>query len=101
MAEKPDLTDKEKLDKLLRDEQLNDLRFILETEQGMRFFKRFFESGYIFRTTFTGNGWAGFNEGRRALALEFMSDICEAAPDKVAPLFIKKPDEEKEIASES
>ena len=91
MSEKQRLEDKER-----RIEELNDLKTIISTPHGLRFFKRFFERGMIFASTYTGNSGTFFNEGRRALALEFMGGICEAAPETLPEIFIRKPIKEDE-----
>ena len=85
--------DLEKKAKNERDQELEDLREILNLKAGVRFFKRFLEDGQIFCSTFTGNSHTYFNEGKRAFALKYFSDICEASPKQIAELMIKKEDE--------
>ncbi len=79
----------EKKQKLQRQEELDDLRKLLATPEGMRFFKRFLDAGSMFKSTFTGNSTGMFLEGQRALALKFFSDLCEAAPEKISDLLIR------------
>lgn len=83
-----------------RDQELDDIKTILSAPAGMRFFKRFLEDGKIFSTTFTGNSNSFFFEGMRNLALKYFNDICEAAPEKVADLMIRKKDETDEEKKE-
>lgn len=78
--------------KVQRDVELDDLKFILSTKQGMRWFKRFFEKGKMFTTTFTGNSQGMFLEGHRNLALWAFHDICEADASKVPDLVIRDPE---------
>lgn len=85
-----DLKKREQDEKNERDTYLDDLRYLLRSPQGMRFFKKFFEDGHIFRSTFTGNSQTFFLEGHRNFALKYFADICEAAPEKVQELIIKK-----------
>jgi hypothetical protein len=73
-----------------RDEELEDLKEILNMPQGMRFFRRLMEYGHIFSSTFTGNSKSYFLEGERNLALRVFNDICEAHPTRVAELMIKR-----------
>lgn len=75
--------------KLQRFEELNDLKKILATDEGLRFFKRFFDQGKMFATTFTGNSHGMFLEGHRNLALKFFHDICESCPEKVPALIMR------------
>lgn len=75
---------------------LQDLKFILNTPQGERFFKKFVELGYIFRTTFTGNSKTFFLEGHRNLALSIFNDICEADPNIVPKLMINQEKKEED-----
>lgn len=84
--EKVTLTDEKKKAKERRLQELEDVKFILGTPQGVRFFRRLLESGRVFQTTFTGNSQTFFLEGHRNLALEFLADVVEATPDKITEL---------------
>lgn len=84
-------------DKINIKQNIADLKEILDTNAGMRFFKSFLIDGNMFSTTFTGNSYSYFLEGRRALALKVFSDICQAAPEKVHELMIIKKEKEEEI----
>jgi archaeosine-15-forming tRNA-guanine transglycosylase len=79
----------DKKQELKRNEELKDLQKILELQEGMRFFKRFFDEGSMFSSTFTGNSQGMFLEGRRSLALKFFNDICLASPGKVPELIMR------------
>lgn len=72
-----------------RDQELEDIRNILDTPEGRRFFKRFFIEGKMFSTTFTGNSKTFFLEGQRNFALKFFSDICEAAPENIVDVIVE------------
>lgn len=78
--------------KTQRDQELEDIKTLLDTPAGVRFFRRLLVEGKIFSTTFTGNSSTFYLEGHRNLALKFFSDICEARPDKIALLMIDKPE---------
>ena len=69
-----------------RDQELEDIKYLMETAQGVRFFKRLFEKGRIFHTSFTGNSQTFFLEGHRNLALQFFNDVALACPEKIAEL---------------
>lgn len=73
-----------------RQNELEDIKKILETEEGKRYFKRFFKMGYLFTTTFTGNSQGFFLEGHRNLALKVFNEICEASPQSIPKLIIEE-----------
>ena len=79
------IQEQEKLDLLQKEE---DLRKILDTPEGIRFFKEFFSRGKVFNSTFTGNSQTYFLEGRRSFALEYFADISEIYPEKIVDVMI-------------
>lgn len=81
--------DKEKDLKNNRTQQIEDIKYLLNTDSGVRFFQRFFEDGHVFRTSMTGNSYTYFQEGERNLALRYFGDIVEACPEKITELIIK------------
>lgn len=88
--------DEEQKNKNTRDQELLDIKEIISTPGGMRFFTRLMVKGSIFSTTFRGNSWSFFYEGGRDLVLNFFGDIVEAAPEKVAELMVKSSSDGKE-----
>ena len=79
---------------LLRKQQLEDIKAVLNTPAGMRLMRRFFESGKIFKTTFTGNSNGYFLEGHRNHALMYFKDVVDACPEKVPELIMDDPMED-------
>ena len=79
-----------------RDQELADIKDIINRPEGLRFFRRLMAEGKVFQTTFTGNSQGYFLEGHRNLALRFLDDIAEAAPNKIAELMVKKEDVKRE-----
>lgn len=71
-----------------REQELEDIKTILADPSGVRLFRRMFDTGKIFETTFTGNSNTFFLEGHRNLALMFFNDICLAAPNIIPKLMI-------------
>lgn len=65
----------------IREQELNDIRFLLSREQGRRFLWRYLEICGVYRSSFTGNSQTFFNEGERNVGLKLLDDIMEAAPD--------------------
>ena len=88
-ADEKQVQEAQDLEKIALEQYQDDLRTILDTPSGMRFFKKFMEEGHVFHSTFTGNSQTYFLEGKRALALKIFSDICEAAPGKIPEIIIK------------
>ncbi|HDY8290553.1 TPA: hypothetical protein RRG66_005079 [Klebsiella pneumoniae] len=72
-----------KRQQLRRENELNDLRLICETEHGRRFIWRLIEQVGVWRTTYTGEALsAAFAEGKRNTGLKVFSDVMEACPDQ-------------------
>lgn len=89
-ADEKQVKDKEKVVANERRQELEDIRTIINTPAGKRFFKRLMKDGRIYNTTFTGNSYSYFLEGNRNLALRYFNDICEAAPDKLIDVILIK-----------
>lgn len=72
-----------KRQQLRRENELNDLRLICETEHGRRFIWHLIEQAGVWRTTYTGEALsAAFAEGKRNTGLKVFSDVMEACPDQ-------------------
>lgn len=90
-------TDLDKDETLKRDIYLGNIRKVLATNEGVEFFKGFFDRGRIFQTSFTGNSWTHFYEGKRSFALEIMQDLIDAEvnPDIITKLLSRREDGSK------
>jgi hypothetical protein len=75
--------------KIDRARELEDLRLILETPEGTRFFRRFFDDGKMFNSAMTGNSWTYHNEGKRDFVLQYFNDICITCPGKIPELIMR------------
>lgn len=86
-----------------RKQELEDIRYLIKTPAGLRYFRRLLARGSVFTTTFTGNSRTFFNEGARNLALSILADVSEAAPDMIAGLMVcvDTKEEEKQNARPS
>lgn len=84
------IKDAEEKEKNERDQYLKDLKVLMSTPEGVRFFRKLMEDGKMFTTSFTGNSVTFFNEGMRNLVLKVFGDVCEAAPDKVHLIILGK-----------
>lgn len=73
-----------------RDQELEDIRTLLKSTWGHRFFLRLLREGKVFSSTFsTDHASASFLEGHRNLALKFFSDVAEACPEKIPSLMVE------------
>ena len=68
-------------EKLKEEQELDDVKFILDSPQGRRFFWRYLSKCGVFTTSFTGNSTTYFNEGSRNIGLMLMEDIMNVDPD--------------------
>lgn len=68
--------------KLAREQEVADLRWLLDQPQGRRFMWRLLSTCGVYRTSFTGNSETFLREGRRQVGLEFMADIHEHCPER-------------------
>lgn len=66
--------------KLRRQEELEDLRFVMETPQGRSFLWRLLSDARIFAPCYTGNSETFYREGKREFALKYFNDVLEACP---------------------
>ena len=91
-----DVMDAEQKVKNERDQELADIKAIINSPEGLRFFRRLMEDGMMFTTTWTGNSRGMFLEGHRNLVLKYFGDITEVAPNKIAELLTKEEEREAE-----
>lgn len=80
-ADRSQVKEAEKKVRRLRERELNDVRFILSSQEGRRFLWRYLEKCKVFETSFTGNSTTFFNEGMRNVGLMLIADINEAEPE--------------------
>lgn len=66
-------------EKLRRDRELDDLRFLLSTQQGCRFISLWVNLGGFYRLSHAASGSVtSFNEGGRNVALNILNDVIAA-----------------------
>lgn len=70
----------------LRKTEIEDVKSILSTEHGRRFFFRYLTICGVFKSSFTGSSETYFLEGRRDIGLRLLSDINESNPRAYAAL---------------
>jgi hypothetical protein len=69
--------------KAQRVQDLEDIRQLLSTIYGIRFFRRMVRDGRVFSTSMTGDTWTYFNEGARNLVNRYLADVSSVSPDKI------------------
>lgn len=73
--------------RLAREKELNDLRWVMSTKQGRRFMWRLLSSAGIYRMSFSTDPLVmAFNEGARNAGLRQLNDIMEACPERNAEM---------------
>ena len=65
----------------LNDRRLNDIREVLNTRRGRRFYWRYLEICGVFKTSNADASQIFFNEGMRNIGLQLLADVNEAAPE--------------------
>jgi len=63
------------------DQRLNDVREVLNTKRGRRFYWSILEFCGIFKTSNSDQHQIFFNEGMRNVGLKLLADVNEAAPE--------------------
>jgi len=63
-----------------RDYELDDIKYILASPQGRRFFWKYLDFCGVFRTSFTGNSQTFYLEGQRNVGLKMLADLNDADP---------------------
>ena len=75
------------------DKRLNDVREVLNTRRGRRFFWRYLEICGVFKTSNASEHQIFYNEGMRNIGLQLLADVNEAAPNAYL-LMLKESQEE-------
>lgn len=70
-------------ERLAREREQNDLRWVMSSKQGRRFMWRLLSRAGLFQSSFNpDNAVMAFNEGNRNAGLSQMNDIMEACPER-------------------
>lgn len=79
-----------------RERELSDIRFILKSPEGRRFFWRVMEKGRAFHDAYAGQDTNGtnYNLGRQSISRDFLNDLLEAKPDALEQMQQERKDEE-------
>lgn len=79
----------EQAKQLNREMEVDDLRVVLSTEEGMRVIQRIMDSCHVRKSTFTGNSQGHFLEGKRAVGNEILDIVIDHMPEKVHEVLTK------------
>ena len=77
----------------LDDRRLNDIREVLNTVRGRRFYWRYLGICGVYRTSLADQHQIFYNEGMRNIGLQLLADVNEAAPEAYL-LMLKENQEE-------
>ena len=67
---------------LVRQQEVEDFKWLMGNKQGRRFVWRMLEKAGVFRSTFRLNNEMAFLEGMRNMGIILMADIHELCPEK-------------------
>ena len=89
-------------ERLAREKELNDLRWVMSTKQGRRFMWRLLSDAGVFRLSFnTNNAVMAFNEGGRNTGLYQLNNITEACPDRYTEMLAEHKEAKEKHANRS
>jgi hypothetical protein len=74
---------------LAKNQDQQDLKKILSTSEGKRFFRKMFSECRIFGLSFSLEGKTDLNEGIKYVALRYLNEICEIYPEVLPEILIK------------
>lgn len=78
-------------ERLAKEKEQNDLRWVMSTKQGRRFIHRLLSKAGIWQSSFnTNNAMMAFNEGRRNAGLELLSEITEACSERYTEMLTEQ-----------
>ena len=86
VADQKQVKEQKQKEKDIRKTELDDVKSILSTEHGRRFFFRYLSICGVFKSSFTGSSETYFLEGRRDVGLRLLADINESNPKAYAAL---------------
>lgn len=66
--------------RLGRDLELEDFKWVLSTPQGRRMVARYIGFCGVWKQSFTGNSETFFNEGKRVVGLKLLEDLNDSDP---------------------
>lgn len=83
-----------------RNQEKEDMAFILDSQQGRRFFWRLLTMAGVYRSSFTGDSRTFFREGERNIGLQVLRDIHEIDPNIMARMVEENRDDRTDKRSD-
>jgi len=83
-SDEKQVKDRDSKERMKRDESVEDVRFLLDRQQGRRFMWSLISYCGVYQETFSGSGNAevtAFKEGTRKVGLKLIADIIDANPN--------------------
>lgn len=81
-ADEGDVNNRRVLHKNAVDTEIDDLKWLMSTEQGRRIVSKLFELSGVFRPSYTGNSKTFYNEGQRSIGLPYYEQVTTHCPDE-------------------
>lgn len=77
--------------------EMSDIRFILKSPEGRRFYHKILAKGKVFVDPFCNDNTNGtnYNLGRQSISRDFLNDLLEAKPDGLQQIMQEKAAEEE------
>jgi len=80
-ADKQQVSDAKSKEKRTHDRDIEDIKNVLSSRSGRRFYWRLLSFCGVFESSFTGNSQTFFLEGKRTVGLKMLDDLNRAQPD--------------------
>jgi hypothetical protein len=77
-----------------REQELNDVRWVLSDRRGRRWFWAKLNECGVFKTSFDGSSRTYFNEGERNVGLKLLADVNDADPKAYVTMLLESRGEE-------
>lgn len=81
---------------LKREQEIAEFKSILSTKPGRALMWRILSICGVYKTSFTGNSTTFFNEGKRAVGLEILTEIFKSDPNAYGLMRIEANEMEKD-----
>lgn len=94
-ADKQQVKEAERVEKSRRQQEIDDVYFLLNCPQGRRFLWRYLGICGVYRLSYTANSDTNFREGERNIGLKLMNDIMETKPEAYLQMIQENPKEKK------
>jgi hypothetical protein len=91
-GDRDQVEENKKLFKLAQRQYDEDLKNLVSTPQGLRFFKNMFERGRIEHDCYTGDRGTDFNLGVRKMVIDYWKDIKRVSPDQFIKIIMSLED---------